>query len=141
MATTPLRTYGVGILEPLKNPQSARVTVLNLKPSTTYPSGTLLGPITASPGVYGPYATGNADGTQNPTHILQYACKTDASGNVAFGDQTAGEWGQTTKGAPAFRSGVFDTKDLVGLDAGAVTKLGRLESGTVADGVLQVYGS
>lgn len=82
--------------------------------------------------------------TQNPTHILQYSCITDASNNVSFGAGiTAGatEWGQTAQSAPAFRSGYFSCADLVGLDAGAVRALGRLEQGTIAAGHFSMYGN
>jgi hypothetical protein len=143
MPTTAIMTFGAGRVDPLKNPDECIVEVIGLKPSTTFAAGTLVGEITASPGTYGAYATGNADGTQNPTHILQYACITDASGNVTFGSSvTAGaaEWGQTQKGAPAYASGEFSCADLVGLDSGAVTKLGRLIQGTVSSGRVLVYG-
>jgi hypothetical protein len=143
MPTTPIMTFGAGRVDPLKNPDECIVEVLGLKASTTFAAGTLVGEITASPGTYGPYATGNVDGTQNPTHILMYACITDASGNVTFGSSvTAGasEWGQTQKGAPAYASGEFATQDLVGLDAGAVTKMGRLIQGTTTTGRILVYG-
>jgi hypothetical protein len=36
---------------------------------------------------------------------------------------------------------LFSTADLVGLDAGAVTKMGRLIQGTVSSGRLLIYGS
>lgn len=142
MPTTAITTFGAGRVDPIKDWRSARVEVLNLKVSTTFAAGTLIGEITASPGVYGPYATGNVDGTQNPTHVLQYQCVTDASGNITFGAGPAGtsEWGETYKGAPAYRSGEFSCADLVGLDAGAVTKLGRLVQGTVSAGRVLIYG-
>jgi hypothetical protein len=143
MPTTPIATFGGKRLIPLKAPEDAVSEVIGLKASTTFVAGTLVGEITASPGTYGPYATGNVDGTQNPTHVLQYDCITDASGNVTIGSSvTAGasEWGQTQKGAPAYASGLFATGDLVGLDAGAVTKLGRLIQGTVTSGRLLIYG-
>jgi hypothetical protein len=144
MPTTPLMTFGAGRVDPLKSPDEVIVEVIGLKASTTFAAGTLVGEITASAGTYGPYATGNVDGTQNPTHILMYACVTDASGNVSLGSgglvAGATEWGQTQKGAPAYASGEFATQDLVGLDAGAVTKLGRLVQGTVTAGRILVYG-
>jgi hypothetical protein len=144
MPTTPIMTFGAGRVEPLKAPDEALSEVIGLKASTAFAAGTLVGEITASPGTYGPYATGNVDGTQNPTHILMYACITDASGNVTFGSSgiVAGgaEWGQTQKGAPAWASGEFSCADLVGLDAGAVTKMGRLIQGTVSSGRILVYG-
>jgi hypothetical protein len=143
MPTTPVATFGAGRVDPLKSPDECIVEVVGLKASTTFAAGTLIGEITASPGTYGPYATGNVDGTQNPTHILMYACITDASGNVTLGSSVAagaGEWGQTQKGAPAYASGEFSCVDLVGLDAGAVTKLGRLIQGTVSSGRVLIYG-
>ncbi len=74
--------------------------------------------------------------TQQPTHILQYDCITDSSGNVTFGAGPAGtsEWMQTSKSAPAFFHGYFDCADLVGLDNYAVRRLGRLIQGTAAAG-------
>jgi hypothetical protein len=143
MPTAPIATFGAQRLIPLKDPgDSGRINV-NLKPSSTFAAGTILGEITATPGTYGAYATGNVDGTAAATLILEYACVTDASGNVTFGTGTAGqsEWGQTYKGAPVFVSGIFATQDLVGLDAGAVTKLGRLLQGTTTSGMLAVYGA
>lgn len=142
MPTAPIATFGNARVDPLKGPHRAGLEVINLKVSTTFAAGTLVGEITASPGTYGPYATANVDGTQNPTHILQYACVTDASGNITLGSGPAGtsEWGQTGKGAPAYAYGEFATQDLVGLDAGAVTKLGRLVQGTISNGRVLVYG-
>lgn len=143
MPTTPIATFGAGRVDPIKGGDDCEVEVVNLKVSTTFAAGTIVGEITASPGTYGPYATGNVDGTQNPVGVLQYACVTDASGNITFGGGPAGtsEWGQTSKGAPVYMSGEFSTADLVGLDAGAVTKLGRLVQGTTTSGRLIIYGS
>jgi hypothetical protein len=90
MPTTAIATFGAGRVDPLKDPRDADIEVVNLKVSTSFAAGTVLGEITASPGVYGPYASGNSDGTQNPTHILQYQCVTDASGNVTFGARRRG---------------------------------------------------
>lgn len=80
---------------------------------------------------------------QYPTHVMQYACITDASGNITFGSSiTAGaaEWGQTYKGAPAYRSGEFSCADLVGLDTFALRTMGRLVQGTIAAGRVLIYG-
>ncbi len=142
MPTSPVATFGNSRVDPLKDQRDGDVEVINLKPSTTFAAGTIVGEITASPGTYGPYASGNSDGTQNPTHVLQYACVTDASGNITFGAGPAGtsEWSQTFKGAPAYRSGEFSCADLVGLDSNAVTKLGRLVQGTVSSGRVLIYG-
>jgi hypothetical protein len=103
---------------------------------------TVTGGVAGTPGTYAPYASGNTDGSQIPTAVLQYACTTDASGNVSPGTSTSGnEWGVTRKYASVYMAGEFLTDDLVGLDANAVTKLGRLVQGTVAHGRLMIYGS
>lgn len=144
MPTAAATTWGAGRVDPIKNPNGANVEVINLKASTTFAAGTLVGEITASPGTYGPYASGNSDGTQLPTHILQYACVTDASSNVTIGGTGAagGEWGQTRKGAPAYRSGEFSCADLTGLDANVITiKRAILVQGTVSSGRVMFLGN
>lgn len=103
---------------------------------SSYVRGTVLGELTATPGTYAAYASGNSDGTQTPKAILQYSCIIDAAGNV----QLAGEWGQSQKGVPVYVGGgaIFDTTQLIGLDANAVTKLGAaLVEGTVSAGQLR----
>jgi hypothetical protein len=143
MPTTPIATFGAGRLDPYRNPEEAKVRNVNLKPSTTYAAGTVLGEITATPGTYGPYASGNVDGTQNPIGVLQYAGITDASGNFTRGTSiTAGasEWGQTDRYGQMYYMGEFRTEDLTGLDANAVTKLGRLVQGTVTNGSVLITG-
>lgn len=107
---------------------------VNLIPSTTFAKGTVLGELTATPGTFGPYATGHGDGTQVPKCILTYACTTDASSNITW----LGEFAQTTKNVPAYFGGCFKTQDLTGLDAGGLTALaGALVSGTLTTGVVK----
>lgn len=139
MPTTAIATFGYGRVDAFRG--KSLIRNVNLKVSTVFAAGTIVGEITASPGVYGPYATGNVDGTQNPVGILQYACATDASGNITFGSVAGtSEWGLTSKGAPMhYSGGTFRTEDLAGLDAGAVTKLGRLAQGTTTSGELVLY--
>jgi len=104
--------------------------------SLTLAQGTVLGEVTATPGVYIAYASGHSDGSQVAKCILEYACTTDASGNITMD----GEWGQTVKAVPAFlpNSGVaFSIADLTGLDATALTALG----GSIAQGALGGTGT
>jgi hypothetical protein len=85
------------------------------------------------------YSVNLPDGSQVPKAILKYACATDAAGNVTFGGAAGNAFGlPAEKCAPAYWAGTFRTTDLVGLDAGAVTALGRLISGTLANGVLRI---
>ncbi len=142
MPTSPISTYGAGRVDPLRYSDDVIMKAVNLKASTTFPQGTILGEITATPGTYGPYASGNSDGSQNPALILQYACVTDALGNITLGTGAAGqEWSQTSKGAPCYvpNGQVWSCADLVGLDANAVTKLGGvLLEGTVSAGEVRL---
>lgn len=141
MPTAPIATFGYGRVDPFREAEDAEIRNVNLKPSTVFAAGTIIGEITATPGTYGPYATGNVDGTQNPVGVLQYACATDAGGLITFGSVAGqSEWGQTSRAAPMYMSGYFRTEDLVGLDAGAVTKLGRLLQGTTTSGEIAIYG-
>jgi hypothetical protein len=102
----------------------------------TYVRGTVLGELTATPGKYRAYAAANTDGSQVPKGLLQYSCVVDASGNVTL----AGEFGQTQMGVPMIFGGghVWDTTQLTGLDANAITVLGAsLIEGTAAAGLLR----
>jgi hypothetical protein len=119
----------------LFNPEDARRITVKLPASITYAAGTVLGELTATPGTFKAYASGNADGSQEPKVLLEYACTTDAAGLITWG---GGEFYEKQPGAPAYYCGTFACADLVGLDAGAVPKLGRLINGTATDGVLRV---
>jgi hypothetical protein len=136
-------SYGIasGVLLPLKNPEGADLENIALKASSTYPAGQLVGEITASAGIYAAYASGGTDGTQLPTHLVMYSCVTDSLGNVFFGSAAVSEWGQSVPVVPAYRNGYFSCADLVGLDANAVGKLGRLTEGVVSAGRFQMYGA
>ena len=79
-----------------------------------------------------------AAGLQNPVGLLEVDIVTDASGNVVFGTSTPGEFGQTNPDAPVYVHGFFSCADLTGLDANAVSKLGRLVYGTTAAGILSI---
>lgn len=97
--------------------------------------------VAGTPGVYGVYGSGLTNGAQNPKGILRYACTTDANGMITFGDGAVAEWGQQTRSTDMWVKGTFRCEDLVGLDANAITKLGRLINGTPAHGRLMVFGS
>lgn len=137
MPTGPVATFSNVLEIPLKlaGMGLSAVEDVRLKPSTTFAAGQVIGEIGVT-GVYGPYATGNSDGTQIPTHILQYACVTDAASSVFFGNGPAGtsEWGQSSAAAPAYLFGYFNTADIVAPDTGWLIKMGRLVQGTATSG-------
>jgi hypothetical protein len=144
MPTTPIQTWGMGRLDPFLEPDEASEQAVNLIPNTTFVKGTVLGELTATPGTFKAYASGNADGSQVPKCILRYDCVTDASGFVTYGSGPAGTSehpGEKTRSIDAFYSGIFKTTDLVGLDAGAVTAMGaHYISGALANGVIVFPG-
>jgi hypothetical protein len=84
------------------------------------------------------YADGGSGGLDTARCILAYDVATDAGGNIFLGTSTSSERGFSTKDTPAYFVGIFLTTDLTGLTAAAVADLGRLLSGTVADGVLSM---
>jgi glycerol uptake facilitator-like aquaporin len=137
MPTTAIQQYSGIRLDPYMDPENALSFDVQLAASATYAKGQILGEVTATPGVYKIYASGNVDGSQNPRAILPYACTTDASGNITL----PGEFGMTTKAVPVFFAGTFRTEDLVGLDATGVTNAGgswKLIEGTVTAGILRI---
>lgn len=143
MPTTATNTYSVDRLVPVYNAEDALRINVKLPASVTYAKGTILGEVTATPGTYAAYASGSSDGSQTPKCILEYACATDASGNITLGTTASGgPFGETLLAAPAYFQGAFKTAELVqsgagAIDANAVTKLGaHLVSGTIVDGVI-----
>lgn len=90
-------------------------------------------------GLWGAYNDGASDGREVAKAIAVYDFRTDSLGRVVYaaaGDSP--EYGIYYTSAPAWFKGRFRTTDLVGLDANGIADLGRLESGTAADGILAI---
>ncbi len=88
------------------------------------------------------YVSTNTDGSQTPIGLLVVEVATDPQGNVTYGPLPTGNgFGSIRHVAPVAISGYFNTADLTGLDANAVSKLGRLIDGTTSSGVLCVTGA
>lgn len=136
---TAIATYSGNRVDPIIDPEHARMIHVNLGNSLTLAAGTVLGELTATPGKFKAYASGNSDGSEVPKVILRYAAKSDASGNVSVGDAVPGEFGQVAKSVEAWYCGTFKTTELTGLDANAVAVLNaRYVSGVLADGVIRI---
>lgn len=121
-------------ITPILNPEEAMASILPVKlpASTDLAAGTVLGPVTATPGLYKAYNDANADGSQVAAGILQYHCITDAAGNIT----NMSDLGSTDLAAPMFTQGYFDCSELVGLDAAAVADLQGHLVGSIATGIL-----
>lgn len=99
----------------------------------TYAAGTVLGPVTATPGQFKAYATGNSDGSEVATCILRDAVVV-ASGVITGRDEHLG----VLTSVPVYYSGVFKTSELTGLDAAAVVDMGgQIISGDTSSGLLK----
>lgn len=121
-------------LDPFYEADDAAEIHVNLADGT-YPKGTVLGELTATPGTFKAYADANSDGSGVAKAILRYAC-TAASGVITLADEVVG---LQRRSVDAFYRGVFKTSELVGFDAAALADLnGALISGTVADGVVRI---
>lgn len=136
MPTSAVWTFSRSKLMPLYGETSAKRMNIALIASTTFAQGTILGEVTATPGTYKAYASGNVDGSQVAKCILEYGCSTDASGNITID----GEWAATYKSVSAFlpNQGLsYSLGDLTGLDATALTALG----GSLAQGSIGGSGT
>lgn len=136
MPTTATNTYGNQGIAPLYDSRGAKQHHLKFGNSLTIVKGTVVGQITATQ-LWAAYNNANADGSEVAKGIAAYDFTTDAGGVVTLG---GGEQGERQQTAPVFMSGYFRTSELTGLDAAGVADLGKLVSGTVADGVLCVTG-
>lgn len=91
-------------------------------------------------GALGIYNDALSNGLQVAKTLANSDMATDPAGNITYGPvATTGEHGAERLAAACPIRGYFRTVDLPGLDAAAVVDLGRLVSGTVADGVLAIY--
>jgi hypothetical protein len=123
------------ILQPKQRPEDARQDAGAFGASLTLAKGTVVGKKTADNKLYA-YASGNADGTQNPVGFLMYSIATDASGNIYYGDSAvATEFNPPHETAAFWQSGIFDTADLTGYDANVLVVMkGR----TLASGYILI---
>jgi hypothetical protein len=116
-------------------PKDARLLDGIFGASLTLAKGTVLGRKTADGKLYA-YASGNADGTQTAIGILKYDIKTDASGNVFFGDSAVlSASNPANASAPYYIAGTFSTADLTGWDATAAT---AMKASTIATNIVRI---
>jgi hypothetical protein len=120
-------------LEPFMDPQGAVTESVPFGVSLTVARGTIVAVKTADKKWYA-YVDANSDGTEVARGIAMYDFTTDGSGNVTIAnDQTV-----SYNTAPIYLAGTFRTTELTGLDAAGVADLGKLQGGSVADGILRM---
>lgn len=132
MPTTPTLTFSVAKLEPAF-PEGI---VTNAYPvaSGSIAQGEVCGIVSAT-GKIAPYANGNNDGTETARMIAMYDLTADNS-HVSLGTSLLS--GEQATNAPFYIGGYFNCDELTGLDANAVTDLGRLVEGDTTTGVLRM---
>ncbi len=91
-------------------------------------------------GAWGPYDDSASDGRQVARAILRHACSVEPNGRVSLARTQGGsEHGSTLASASAaFAGGIWETSKIAGVDANAIADLGRLISGTTANGLLSL---
>lgn len=87
-----------------------------------------------------------ADGRHEARAIQKYPAQTNADGEIFVGQDVdltmrRSEWGAPVSEIEVWWSGVFQTSELIGLDARAVAQLGRMLNGVIGNGKLCVYGA
>lgn len=108
--------------------------------SLTLPAGQMLGEVTASPGVYAAYNSGNVDGTEVFKAILEHAVTTDAGGLITSWIGPFGVGVPAPLAVPAWISGTFKTTDLTGTTIAAAVTAKRLVilQGDATTGIVQL---
>jgi hypothetical protein len=136
MPNTFSNQYGnQGLIPVFDHGMKAEQHRIKLGNSLTVAKGTVMGQITAT-GLWIPYLTGAADGSQIPKCVLTYDTVTDASGNHTIG---GGQQGETYLDTPAYFGGDFNAADLTGLDAGALTAGKWIQLwGSITTGVIRM---
>lgn len=125
MATT-IDNISIVRLDPFRNPEKANTEAFQFAPNLTVAKGTVCGFLTAGSHLTKPYANANNDGSETATVIAQYSFATDGQGKVLFSGE---RFKRDT--APCYTRGDFLVSELVGLDAAAITDLGRVENGVL----------
>ena len=124
----------IGRLVPFRNAQDARTQAFAFGNSLNLVAGTVVGQVTATKKLKA-YASGNSDGSEIPIGVLEYDVVTNATGKVQ--GYVGERLDYAFEHSSVFLVGEFKVSELTGLDANAITKLGRVfNSGT--EGVLRM---
>ena len=137
MSNTAFNVYSNQKLEPYYlTPAPAEMTI-KLPVSVSYARGTLLGELTASPGTFSAYASGNTDGSQFVKALLSFDTTTDASGNCFVAAVAPYGIVASSPGSAAYFRGAFRSEDIKGA-AGTGTGPGTLDANAVAGPYMKV---
>jgi hypothetical protein len=142
MPTTASRSYACQKCEPFRDPQDARTRAVKFVASAVdLVRGQIMAQVTSS-GLWGAYDATSITGLETARGILVWDTQVSSAGLVSYAEtaSTVGdEWGVQFNDGLIYVSGAFRTTDLTGLTAEAIEDLGaRLETGSIADGVLRI---
>lgn len=128
-------TFSLDLLQPAIPSDDAIEFPVKLAQGT-YAKGQVLGEVSATPGVFKAYASGNSDGSEDPKAVLRYGCTVASDGTISG----LTEHGEVLKSVPAYFGDVtLRCADLAGLDANAVSAMGaRVLTGDVSSGLIRI---
>lgn len=135
MPTTNLYTIPQVKLEPIQAPELARTLAAKFQANATITKGTLLGEVSATPGVYAAYNHSAGDGLQVVKGIAMYDVSTDAAGLVT---NLGGLIPSANLSAPIYYGGYFacgDVANATELDDAIAAGHCRLVQGTSTTGI------
>ena len=125
-------------LEPIQAPELARTISAKFGASADIAKGTLLGELTASPGVYAAYDHTAVDGVQVLKGIAMYDIVTDANGIIT---NLGGPLVSQNLSAPIYYSGYFacgDVENASELDDAIAAGYARLVQGNATTGIFAI---
>lgn len=128
---TKVRFYVNGNLLAENTPSSGATGTVSITGAAPAVSGTPRNTNTAYTGV-------NGTGTQNARCLNQFACTTDAAGQVTYANNSGagGVWGEKYPSTPAYYGGTFLSASCPGMDAKALADLGgHIVSGDLTTGI------
>lgn len=119
-----VETFTNDRLKPTAFPDMARKTSGRFVANATFAKGQAVGRVTSS-GLLTAYNSGASDGSQVCLGFTEFAFRTDANGAIFLGDETPTDSQRAVAltEAPYFIAGTFNTTELAGYDANALTNL------------------
>ncbi len=131
---TAVNTYNYDYIRSARAGEELAKLAVKLKPSTTFPKGTILVEVTATPGLFAPHGEASSSIARG---VLPIACVVDAGGWITMGSQPTNRAVQHLT-AEMIVSGWIATEDIPSLTADQAAELGKIVRGTVTNGILSI---
>lgn len=138
MPTTNIFDYTIVKVEPTVKADQVHTVAALFQPSVTVPRGSLMGELTASPGVYVPYDHTAVDGRQVLKGLNPYDITTDANGYIT---NAGGPMATQKLNSPVYTSGDYNCADVANiteLDDAIAAGYCKLIQGTATTGIFRL---